>query len=150
MKQTATPKISPMAEPTTKPALAEALERVGDRWSLLIVNSLRGGPRRFNDLAGDVAGISPNILSARLKQLESHGIVVARPYSDKPVRVSYELSAAGKELAGALRMLAHWAGATAGEAPTHRACGTPLDVRWYCPTCARTVADPEDPETRLL
>lgn len=139
-----------MAEPGTQPALADALERVGDRWSLLIVHSLLGGPRRFNDLAADVGGISPNVLSARLKQLESHGIVVARPYSSKPVRVSYELAAAGKELAGALRLLAHWAGATADAAPTHRACGSPLDVRWYCPTCARTVEDTEDPETRFL
>jgi DNA-binding HxlR family transcriptional regulator len=139
-----------MPDPGTKPALADALERVGDRWSLLIVHSLLGGPRRFNDLASEVPGISPNVLSARLKQLEGHGIVVARPYSDKPVRVDYELSAAGKELAGALRMLAHWAGAGADVAPTHRACGTPLDVRWYCPTCARTVEDPEDPETRFL
>ncbi len=139
-----------MADAGTRPALADALERVGDRWSLLIVHSLLGGPRRFNDLADEVAGISPNVLSARLKQLESHGIVLSRPYSTKPVRLEYELSAAGKELAGALRMLAHWAGGGADAAPTHRACGTPLDVRWYCPTCARTVDDAEDPETRFL
>jgi DNA-binding HxlR family transcriptional regulator len=132
------------------PALADALERVGDRWSLLIVHSLLRGARRFNDLAGDVSGISPNVLSARLKQLEGYGIIVSRPYSTKPLRLEYELSAAGKELAGALRLLAHWAGAGAEAGPTHRSCGTPLDVRWYCPTCARTVEDAEEPETRFV
>jgi DNA-binding HxlR family transcriptional regulator len=132
--------------------LGEALARVGDRWTLLIVNALLGGPQRFNDLAGALTGISPNILSGRLKQLEQQGLVVSRPYSRRPLRLDYELTARGGELAGALRMLAQW-GARASDdvrPVTHAACGTPMDVRWYCPTCARTVDEEESPEVRFM
>ena len=50
--------------------LAEALARVGDRWTLLVVEALLGGPQRFNDLLGQIPGIAANILSERLKRLE--------------------------------------------------------------------------------
>jgi DNA-binding HxlR family transcriptional regulator len=138
--------------PSRQSPLGEALARVGDRWTLLIVDALLAGPLRFNDIAGALPGISPNILSGRLKQLEGQGIVVARPYSRRPVRVDYELTARGSELAGALRMLAQW-GARASDdvkPATHAACGTPMEVRWYCPTCARTVDDEESNDVRFM
>ena len=124
-----------MAEPSP---LEEAVSRVGDRWALLIVSALLDGPRRFNDLQADVAGIAPNVLSQRLRNLEQHGVVVANPYSERPPRFVYQLTAAGAELAGALRLLAQWG---AGQSPDtveplrHPTCGTPFEARWYCPTC---------------
>jgi DNA-binding HxlR family transcriptional regulator len=123
--------------------LAEALARVGDRWTLLVVEALLDGPRRFNDLLDQLPGIAANILSERLKRLEREGLIVARPYSDRPPRAAYQLTAEGGELAGALRLLASWgAGHTDGdEAPRHPACGTPIEVRWYCPTCDQLVED---------
>lgn len=125
-------------------SLATTLERVGDRWMLLIVDALLAGPRRFNDLAEDVTGIAPNILSSRLKRLEAEGIVRALPYSHRPLRFSYELTASGRELAGALRLLADWGAKAAGGEPIrHEACGTPMEARWYCPTCSRVVSDDE-------
>jgi DNA-binding HxlR family transcriptional regulator len=109
---------------------------------LLIVDALLSGPRRFNDLAEAVEGIAPNILSSRLKRLEAEGIVLAQPYSRRPVRFSYELTASGRELAGALRLLADWGSRAAGGEPVrHGDCGTPMEARWYCPTCSRVVAD---------
>ncbi len=121
--------------------LEEAVSRVGDRWTLLIVEALLTGARRFNDLQAEVGGIAPNILSGRLRRLEQDAIVVARPYSRRPMRVSYELTGSGRELAGALRLLAHWGSARSGdvEAPRHSTCGTPMEARWYCPTCAHAV-----------
>jgi DNA-binding HxlR family transcriptional regulator len=130
-----------MAEPSP---LEEAVARVGDRWALLIVSALLDGPRRFNDLQADVAGIAPNVLSQRLRTLEQHGVVVATPYSERPPRFVYQLTAAGAELAGALRLLAQWG---AGQSPDsveplrHPPCGTPLEARWYCPTCNRVEGD---------
>jgi DNA-binding HxlR family transcriptional regulator len=130
-------------------ALAEAAERIGDRWSLLVVAALLSGPRRFGDLLTDLDGIAPNILSNRLARLEAEGLVVGEPYSRRPVRHAYRLTAAGADLAGALRMLAQWAashravrqaGAEPG-LPTHGACGTALEARWYCPTCGEVVDD---------
>jgi DNA-binding HxlR family transcriptional regulator len=131
--------------------LRVALERVGDRWSLLVVESLLAGPQRFNDLQAALPGIAPNILSDRLKRLERDRVVTSRRYSERPVRLTYELTADGRELAGALRLLATW-GARAAEtgALRHESCGTPLEARWYCPTCARAIDADETTELRRL
>jgi DNA-binding HxlR family transcriptional regulator len=132
-------------EPTSP--LADAVARVGDRWSLLIVEELLAGPRRFTDLQDAIAGLAPNILSQRLKHLERERILIARPYSERPPRFEYELTAVGRELAGALRLLAQWAARGADdEVPRHSVCGTPLETRWYCPTCGLTVESPEEEE----
>ena len=132
-------------------ALAEALARVGDRWSLLVVAALLDGPRPFNDLRDAVPGIAPNILSGRLRQLEREQLVLARSYSTRPPRYAYELTAAGADLAGALRLLADWgAGQSGAEAPRHRACDTPMEARWYCPTCGEVVDEHEDVDVHML
>jgi DNA-binding HxlR family transcriptional regulator len=125
---------------------------VGDRWSLLIVEALLNGARRFNDLLEEVEGIAPNILSHRLKHLEAERVVLARLYSRRPPRSAYELTASGRELAGALRLLAQWGAERSDSAdpPRHASCGTPLEARWYCPTCARVVADEEDSDLRFV
>jgi DNA-binding HxlR family transcriptional regulator len=130
--------------------LEAALERVGDRWSLVIVEALLGGPHRFNELGEAVPGIAPNILTDRLRRLERERIVVATPYQQRPPRMSYALTADGRDLASALRLLADWGarrtpgadGSTA--APIrHSRCGTPLEARWYCPTCDLGVDEPD-------
>ncbi|MGH2726219.1 MAG: winged helix-turn-helix transcriptional regulator, partial [Actinomycetota bacterium] len=64
--------------------LARAVARVGDRWALLIVDALRTGARRFNDLLDEIPGIASNVLSQRLKHLEAEGVVIARPYQTRP------------------------------------------------------------------
>jgi DNA-binding HxlR family transcriptional regulator len=121
--------------------LDRALARVGDRWSLLLVEALLDGPRRYSELSDAVAGIAPNILAARLKRLEQDGLVTATPYSDRPVRHLYQLTADGRELAAALAVLAAWAARVEGlPAPQyHATCGTPLESRPWCPTCGRVV-----------
>jgi DNA-binding HxlR family transcriptional regulator len=128
--------------------LALALASVGDRWSLMVVAVLLDGPRRFGDLRTELVGIAPNILSARLRHLEGEGLVLARPYSERPPRFVYELTAAGRELGGALRLLTEWGARRAGDVdtPVHSACGAPLESRWYCPTCERPVDEQESGE----
>ena len=125
--------------------LADALAQVGDRWTLLAIAALLERPKRFNDLQEELHGIAPNVLSARLKALAEHALVVARPYSDRPPRFVYELSDSGRELGGALRLLADWGarGAGDGEPLRHAACGTTLEARWWCPACEQTVDDPD-------
>ena len=124
--------------------LADALARVGDRWTLLVVAALLEGPKRFNDLQDELEGIAPNVLSARLKALAEEALVLAQPYSDRPPRFAYELSESGRELAGALRLLADWGARSAGAEPyRHEVCGTPLHARWYCPACEVVVDDPD-------
>jgi DNA-binding HxlR family transcriptional regulator len=125
--------------------LADAVDRVGDRWTLLLVDALLAGPRRFNDLLTELPGLAPNILSTRLKHLEREMVILSSPYSRRPLRFVYELTASGRDLAGALRLLSQWgAGRTeGGEGLRHAACGTQLEARWYCPTCARVVDEDE-------
>jgi DNA-binding HxlR family transcriptional regulator len=128
--------------------LDAALQRVGDRWSLLVVEALLGGPRRFGELLDRLDGLAPNILSARLKALEAEGVVIARPYSRRPYRVAYALTASGAELAGALRLLGEWGAGQTGMEPStlrHAVCGTAVEARWWCPTCSRVVDDDEAP-----
>jgi DNA-binding HxlR family transcriptional regulator len=138
-----------VAVPST--ALAAALDRVGDRWSLLIVEALLEGARRFNELQQSIPGIAPNILTDRLRRLERDGIVLSTPYSTRPPRFDYRLTLDGEELAGVLRLLAAWgaASADAAEPLRHTICGTPLEARWYCPTCARMADDEEASELRF-
>lgn len=133
-------------------ALEAALDRVGDRWSLLIVEALLERPRRFNELGEDLPGIAPNILTERLRRLERERIVSATPYMERPPRMSYALTGDGRELASVLRLLADW-GARAGGATEpiqHELCGSALETRWWCPTCAVAVEDPDARETRSL
>jgi DNA-binding HxlR family transcriptional regulator len=140
----------------TDSALGAALDRVGDRWSLLVVDALLAAPRRFNELQESVGGIAPNILTDRLRRLEREGIVVATAYSQRPPRMDYALTADGRELAGALRLLADWGGRRGAGGPDaheplrHSACGTALEARWYCPTCATAVRDEDTSETRQV
>jgi DNA-binding HxlR family transcriptional regulator len=136
----------------TPSALAEALERVGDRWTLLIVEALLDGPRRFGDLQEAVTGIAPNILSQRLRHLEGAGVILSRPYSEKPPRLAYELTVSGTELAGALRLLADWGARHTGDAEPlrHDVCGTPLEARWWCPSCESPVDEHEADDSQLV
>lgn len=126
--------------------LERAVARVGDRWALLMVSALLDGPRRFGELQQALGSIAPNVLSQRLKHLEREGVVVAEAYSARPPRFAYRLTASGRELAGALRLLAQWGAAGGdGEGVRHPACGTPMEARWWCPTCAQAAeGDPAD------
>ena len=141
----------PVAQREMTP-LEAALERVGDRWSLLLVEALLVGPRRFNELGEAVAGIAPNILTDRLRRLERERIVVATPYQERPPRMSYALTADGRDLASALRLLADWGarGAADVDPMRHGACGTPLQTRWYCPTCETAIHHRDATESRTV
>jgi len=150
--------MAPMADPSElAPAtsLAVALDRVGDRWSLLLVEALLDGSRRFNELGDSLPGIAPSILTDRLRRLEREGIVRATPYSKRPPRMEYSLTAEGHDLASALRLLADWGARhvdrEGGHEPLrHATCGTPLEARWYCPTCTTVVEDREAAKTRTV
>jgi DNA-binding HxlR family transcriptional regulator len=139
-----------MARAPAETPLAAALDAVGDRWTLLVVEALLDGPRRFGDLQDALPGIAPNILTARLRQLSDQALIVATPYQDRPPRFVYELSAAARELAGPLRLLADWgARHRDAEMPRHAVCGTPLEARLYCPTCEAPVDEIADEDVEL-
>ncbi|MEX0626280.1 MAG: helix-turn-helix domain-containing protein, partial [Chloroflexota bacterium] len=97
-------------------------------------------------------GIAPNILADRLRRLETERIVSATPYSERPPRFAYALTDEGQELAGALRLLADWGSRVSRESEPlrHAACGTPVEARWYCPTCDRPVEGQEAEQVRRV
>ena len=132
--------------------LAAALERVGDRWSLLLIEALLDGPRRFTELSSLIDGIVPNTLTDRLRRLEAQRVVRSRQYEERPPRATYELTAEGLELAGALRLLAAWGSNIAPDADPvrHATCGTPVEARWYCSTCDRLVEPSEAEDLRFV
>jgi DNA-binding HxlR family transcriptional regulator len=132
--------------------LEAALDRVGDRWSLLVVEALLDGPRRFGELGDALPAIAPNILADRLRRLERAGILRATPYQERPTRLAYDLTADGRDLASALRLLADWGARHSRDAEPlrHLTCGTPLEARWYCPTCTTVVDAADAPEDRVL
>jgi len=89
-------------------SLACALDRIGERWSLLIVRELSLGPLRFSDLVRNVGGAPTDVLTKRLRDLESHGIVRRRELSPPATGVAYELTEVGRGLERPMLELARW------------------------------------------
>ncbi|MFC4640187.1 winged helix-turn-helix transcriptional regulator [Deinococcus hohokamensis] len=89
-------------------AAAHALDLVGERWALLVVRELLLGPKRFTDLRADLPGISPNVLSQRLKDLEETGVVQRSALPPPAATRVYELSEWGRELEPVLQGLGRW------------------------------------------
>jgi DNA-binding HxlR family transcriptional regulator len=100
----------------TKPAplrrsicpVANTLDRVGDKWSLLLVRDMLAGKSTFGQFLESPEGIPTNILADRLKRLEQCGIITRSVYQERPVRHAYSLSAQGKQLGSVLRAIADW------------------------------------------
>jgi DNA-binding HxlR family transcriptional regulator/putative sterol carrier protein len=90
-------------------AAAHALELVGERWALLVVRELVLGPKRFTDLRAGLPGISPNVLSQRLEELEQVSIVRRRKLPPPAGAWVYELTDWGLELEPAIMALGRWA-----------------------------------------
>jgi DNA-binding HxlR family transcriptional regulator len=112
--------------------VAHALDVVGERWSLLIVRELLKGPLRYTDLAGHLPGIGTNILAARLRDLESAGVITRRQLPPPtPVRI-YELTEHGRGLQSVVAELARWGARSLGPPePDHLTPGwirNPLEI----------------------
>lgn len=89
--------------------VARSLEVMGDRWSILILRDLLvQGPRRFQDFSASLTGISPNVLSGRIKKLIDHDVIAAEPYSLHPPRNHYVLTERGRALGPIMTGLRDW------------------------------------------
>lgn len=89
-------------------AVAHALDLVGERWALLVVRELLLGPKRFTDLRAGLPGVSPNVLSERLRGLEGAGVVRRRKLPPPAASRVYELTEWGEELEAAIVSLGRW------------------------------------------
>ena len=94
--------------------VARTLDVIGDRWTILILRDLfLQRTRRFQDFSDALPGLTPSVLSGRLKELEEDGIIESRLYSDHPPRAEYLLTDKGRSLGPILKALRQW-----GEAHT--------------------------------
>ncbi len=89
--------------------VARSLEVLGERWAILILRDLfLKGPRRFQDFQDSLSAVAPNTLSARLKDLETDGMIERRLYSEHPPRFEYHLTEKGRSFGPVLRALREW------------------------------------------
>jgi DNA-binding HxlR family transcriptional regulator len=122
-----------MSEPDTGPArqicanpgaegkfVREVLERVGDKWSLLVIGNLFDGPLRFTALHQAAGGISQRMLTLTLRHLQRDGLITRTVYAEVPPRVEYELTDLGRSLTLPVRGLVNWAADNAGQVREHQ------------------------------
>ena len=89
-------------------AVANSLDIVGDKWSLLVVRDLLFGKRTYGELVNSPERIPTNILAERLKRLEAAGLIASTPYQERPTRYAYTLTPKGSALGEVLLAFVHW------------------------------------------
>jgi len=88
--------------------LGRALEVIGHKWTLLIIQDLLGGPRRFTEIQRSLVRANPKMVTARLRELEAAGLISRRSYAEVPPRVEYALTERGRALRPAIHALRRW------------------------------------------
>ncbi|MFB9838237.1 winged helix-turn-helix transcriptional regulator [Actinoallomurus acaciae] len=96
------------------------LDRIGDRWTVLVVISLRNGPRRFTELRRKVNGVTPKVLTQTLRAMERDGLVTREVFAEVPPRVEYTLTPLGMSLQTPIQAIADWAEANVGKVMSAR------------------------------
>ena len=113
-----------MHEPGTAPLrdqrVRQILDRVGDKWSLLVIGLLGEGDRRFNEIRRRVDGISQRMLAVTLRGLERDGLVTRTVYPTVPPKVEYSLTVMGRTLLSTVCELVEWADQYASDVDTAR------------------------------
>ena len=90
--------------------LAQIIDRIGDKWTVMVVGHLSTGSMRFNELMRAIPGVSHRMLTLTLRALERDGFVERTPYATVPPRVDYELTEMGRSVTEPLTLMANWAG----------------------------------------
>ncbi|MFC8502032.1 winged helix-turn-helix transcriptional regulator [Pedococcus sp. NPDC057267] len=85
------------------------LDRVGDKWTVLVIDALSDGPLRFTQLRDRVGGVAPKVLTQTLRTLERDGLLTRTVHAQVPPRVDYEVTELGRSLSGPLAVLTDWA-----------------------------------------
>jgi len=85
------------------------LDRVGDKWTVLVIGALAEGPLRFTQLRDRVGGVAPKVLTQTLRALERDGLLTRTVHAQVPPRVDYEITELGRSLTGPLAVLTDWA-----------------------------------------
>lgn len=136
-----------MKNPYDKPCnIAQTLNIIGDKWSLLIIHEMAAGRNTYAEIRKGLDGIPTNLLSARLKSLEADGLITSSLYVEHPPRYQYKLTEAGRDLQDVLNCLMLWGEkhlSACYKVLSHRECGEPVQIRYYCPQCRKVVEKSE-------
>ena len=103
--KTNTIKIAGMRSPCP---IANTLDIVGDKWTLLVIRDLFAGKSTYSDFQSSPESIPTNILADRLKRLAEHGLIQKTPYQQRPVRYAYQLTARGRSLGPVIKEISAW------------------------------------------
>lgn len=125
-------------------SVARTLEVVGEKWTLLVVRELLWGNRRFDGIVARTGG-SRDILAARLRKLEQHGLVERVPYQERPVRYEYRLTDVGASLQPVVNVLREWGdehlvGPDGPPVVFRHSCGARLHAVVVCAACGEPVS----------
>ena len=134
-------------------SVARAIAVVGDAWTLMILRELFLGSHRYDALRTHT-GMSPHLLSLRLRGLEQSGVIERRAYQQRPVRHEYRLTDKGLDLWGVMSALRSWGdrwerhGEAVPVRVRHRACGQPAGWKVVCASCDAPIG-PREVEVEL-
>jgi DNA-binding HxlR family transcriptional regulator len=112
MRKPRKPEASPVCDERERErgrVLGQVLDRIGNKWTVMVVGALSKGPLRFNALMRAIDGVSHRMLTLTLRGLEQDGLVKRTSYPTSPPKVEYELTPCGRSLIEPLRELAKWA-----------------------------------------
>lgn len=98
--------------------VAKTLKIIGSKWTILILQQLCSGTKRFGELQRTLPGISPKTLSLRLQQLKKFGILSKKIYAEVPLRVEYSLTEKGYSLREIIKKMKEWGETSEGKKPT--------------------------------
>ncbi|NBK96525.1 MAG: transcriptional regulator [Erysipelotrichia bacterium] len=130
--------------------IAQTLNLIGDKWTLLILHAIECGNHTYKQLQDTLGSIPTNLLSNRLKELEKDGLLVCSLYQEHPPRYQYELSECGRDLHDLYNVIALWGEKHLQACPkkvTHKKCHHPVKVMYYCKHC-NTYVEAEDIEIK--
>ncbi|WP_058485772.1 winged helix-turn-helix transcriptional regulator [Defluviitalea phaphyphila] len=122
--------------------IAQTLNIIGDKWTLLILRALSNGNDTYNKLLNNLEGIPSNLLSSRLKSLEEDELITSVLYQKHPPRYKYILTESGKDLEDVFNTIILW-----GEKHlkkcykelVHSSCNHKIQIQYFCPHCQKTI-----------
>ncbi|WP_455662108.1 winged helix-turn-helix transcriptional regulator [Pradoshia sp.] len=123
--------------------IAQTLNLIGDKWSLLILHELLMGKETFNEIQTSLESIPLNLLSTRLKRLEEDKLIESSLYQKHPPRYRYQLTEKGEDLQDLFNSLVIWGSKhldPSYKKVVHDECGAKVDIQYYCPHCQKAVS----------
>lgn len=126
--------------------IAQTLNIVGDKWTLLIIHEILMGASTFNEIKKGLDGISSNLLSDRLKYLAKSGLITNNLYSAHPPRYQYALTESGRDLEPVFHSLLLWGRdhlEKCYKKLVHNTCRQEVEIAYYCSHCEENVAEDE-------